>query len=105
MSNGADRPEGRGGVPDPLHRAKETVAETLLHLRTEAKLSQKEAAERAGISQGHWCKLENGKNLPNVGQLLRIQGLFGLDSVESFFGPSPSGRLARALKGPDEPTG
>jgi DNA-binding XRE family transcriptional regulator len=60
-------------------------------------LNQREAAKTAGISQGHWSKIENGRHDPSLAQVLRIQRLFGLDSVESFFGPSPTGRIGRGL--------
>jgi transcriptional regulator with XRE-family HTH domain len=57
-------------------------------------LSQDEAAERAGISQSHWSKVERGRVDPSLGQVLKIQIALNAPSVESFFGSFPTASLA-----------
>jgi len=44
-------------------------------------LNQEQVAERAGISQEHYCKVENGKGLPSLRALARIAAALGLESA------------------------
>lgn len=57
-------------------------------------LSQELAAERAGISQSHWSKVERGAVDPSLGQVLRIQMALNAPSVESFFGNFPTASVS-----------
>jgi len=41
-------------------------------LRIQKGLSQKEAAEKAGIKQNHWSYIETGKNQPSIKTLKKI---------------------------------
>lgn len=65
-------------------------------LRDERGLTQADAAEGAGLSQGHWSKIERGELDIRLSTLLRVQHALGLDFFESLFGVGPS---TRRLKG------
>jgi transcriptional regulator with XRE-family HTH domain len=60
--------------------------------RKELGLSQETAAERAGIGQSQWSKVERGASEPSISHVLRIQVALGAPSIESFFGDFPSAR-------------
>jgi DNA-binding XRE family transcriptional regulator len=78
---------------EPFLEARERLARKMIELRTDAKLSQRQAAADAGIKQATWWRLERRLHDPSLAQLLRIQRLFGLDSLDSFFGPGATARL------------
>jgi transcriptional regulator with XRE-family HTH domain len=61
-------------------------------------ISQEAAAERAGISQSHWSKIERGAVDPSIGQVLRIQTALNAGSVESFFGSFPTARIFESAR-------
>jgi transcriptional regulator with XRE-family HTH domain len=96
MNRPADAP--LAGLADaPL--AADLVAEALQHvgsrvrdLRKAHDLSQRDAARRAGLNQTRWHRVESGHG-PRLEDLLAIQHLFGVDSLETFFGPCPSRRF------------
>jgi hypothetical protein len=50
------------------------------------------AALCAGLNQTRWSRLESGDQ-PRLGDLLAIQHLFGVESLETFFGECPSRRI------------
>ena len=56
---------------------------TLKAARVNAGLSQKEAAERLGISNGTLCNWENGVSFPDAQQIALICELYGVsyDSI------------------------
>jgi transcriptional regulator with XRE-family HTH domain len=58
--------------------------------REKLDLTQREAANRAGISQSNWSKIERGLHDPSVGQALRIQFALGAESLEGMLGDQPS---------------
>ena len=49
-----------------------------------ARLTQSEAAERAGMSQQTWQKYESGKRSPGVKVLERIAGAIGIPPGDLF---------------------
>lgn len=57
------------------------------------------AAERAGLDDSYWGRLEQGRCDPTLTSLLRIQRAFGLDSIETLLGPTASAGFARSLEG------
>src|SRR5215203_3160146 len=57
-------------------------------LRREVKMSQTEASLRAGLDRRQWIRIEKGESAPRLESLLQIQCVFGLDSLESLFGPT-----------------
>jgi transcriptional regulator with XRE-family HTH domain len=77
---------------DLLAAALRHVGSSVRDLRLAHGLSQDEAAERAGLNQPRWSRIESGDG-PRLADLLAIQYLFGVDSVETFFGRYPSRRI------------
>jgi transcriptional regulator with XRE-family HTH domain len=69
-----------------------TVGARVRDLRRAHGLSQADAAARAGLNQTRWSRVEGGDQ-PRLGDLLAIQHLFGVDSLETFFGDYPSRRV------------
>jgi hypothetical protein len=55
---------------------------------------------RAGLNQTRWSRVESG-DAARLEDLLAIQHLFGVDSLETFFGPYPSRRMMEP--GPPSP--
>lgn len=78
---------------DLLIQAQRAVGDRLRLLRTRAGMSQRRAAGYAGMHQSEWSRLEAGEVDPRLSWLLRAQYLFGVESIESLFGPSPSRRV------------
>jgi transcriptional regulator with XRE-family HTH domain len=66
--------------------------------RQQRGFDQYEAAERAGISQAHWSKIERGEIDPSLAHALRIQAALDIPSIEIFFGGHPSGKLAASCQ-------
>jgi transcriptional regulator with XRE-family HTH domain len=69
------------------------VGRRVEELRERQGLRQQDAAEHAGMNQGHWSKLERGLLDLRLSTLLRVQRSLGLDFFESLFGEGPSRRL------------
>ena len=75
-----------------LSEALSRVGATVRDLRLRHGLSQQTAASRAGLSQKGWSRVEAGEG-SRLGDLLAIQYLFGVESLETFFGRQPSRQL------------
>lgn len=58
--------------------------------RVNAGYSQKEAAEKLGVSNATLCEWEKGNTFPNVQQVDRICKLYGLTYDDIIFLPSDS---------------
>jgi transcriptional regulator with XRE-family HTH domain len=78
--------------------AADLLAETLRHvgssvrdLRVDHELTQRDAARLAGMNQTRWHRVESGDG-PRLEDLLAIQHLFGVESLETFFGSFPTRR-------------
>jgi len=54
-----------------------TFGERLRSRRKKAKLTQAEAAGRAGIGQGHWSDIEAGRASPTLDTLSKITAAIG----------------------------
>jgi transcriptional regulator with XRE-family HTH domain len=78
------------------------LADQIRRLRRERGLTQDEVATYVGVSQATWSRVERNGAL-SVGQLLRLQELLEVDTLESFFGTLPSRQTPR-LGGPPGPT-
>lgn len=87
---------------DPLsehvERALAALSQRVALLRTEANLTQRQLAERAGWEQSNLSKFERGEHRPGIAVVRRLQYALGLDSVERLFGEiepvsTPSARL------------
>ena len=63
------------------------VKMTLEAARRNVKLTQKEAAERLGVSNGTLCNWENGVSFPNAPQIIKICELYGRSYDEIIFLP------------------
>lgn len=79
--------------PETLAEARRRLAQRMIELRGEAGLSQRQAADRAGIDQSNWGRMEAEKTSPRLDSLLKIQYAFGLDSLESLLGRLPAQEL------------
>lgn len=88
MNGPADAPL----AADLLAAALRHVGARVRDLRLAHELSQKDAAERAGLNQTRWSRVENGEGA-RLEDLLAIQNLFGVESLETFFGAYPSRRI------------
>lgn len=90
-------PDGPSRLPDEsLEKARARLASRIRKLRERHDLSQAAAANRAGINEWDWQRLEAKATRPNVEALLRIQYAYGLRSLEDFFGETPTERLLRS---------
>lgn len=60
------------------------IGKTIVQLRKKHELSQRELAERAGITHSAISSIENGKVSPSVSSLQKIVNVFSL-SLSEFF--------------------
>jgi transcriptional regulator with XRE-family HTH domain len=90
MNRLADAPLTAELLAEALRR----VGSSVRDLREAHDLTQREAARRAGLNQTRWYRVESG-DTPRLEDLLAIQHLFGLDSLETFFGEYPSRRIMK----------
>lgn len=85
----------------PSRRLPEAIVKVIarrlkqLRLDQRPRLSQREAAERIGITQGALSQLEAGEKLPSLPTLLGMQQAYNLASLEQIFGDLPSRALMR----------
>jgi transcriptional regulator with XRE-family HTH domain len=94
-----EQPDG-GLAEELLVEARRTLGRRLRRLRIQRDLSQDDVARHALVSQPTWSRVEEGVGDPRVSELLRVQHLFGLESLEALFGPSPTQRLLSEWAGP-----
>ena len=59
-----------------------TLAEKILHLRTQLGLSQLELAEKLGVSRQSVSKWETGQSVPDLEKLIKLADLFGISVDE-----------------------
>jgi DNA-binding XRE family transcriptional regulator len=85
MNGSADTPL----AADLLAEALRHVGSSVRDLRVAHGLSQEQAARRAGLNQTRWSRLESGDGV-RLEDLLAIQHLFRVESLESFLGTFPS---------------
>lgn len=78
---------------DLLKAAQETVGRALRAHRKAHGLSQAAMGAYAGVHQTEWSRVETGEVDPRLSWLLQAQHLFGLESLETLFGPLPTRRL------------
>ncbi|HEU4619516.1 MAG TPA: helix-turn-helix transcriptional regulator [Gammaproteobacteria bacterium] len=58
-----------------------TVSEVLKAWRETEKITQAEAARRAGVSQPTWCDWESGKKLPRLDKIVDLVTLTGEEKL------------------------
>ena len=98
-----------GNPPDnaTMEAARVARAERMRALRSEAKMSQRTAAHRAGMDPRNWSRIERAELHPRLDSLLRIQFALGLQSIEALFGSQATGELIRSVRdttgGPTRP--
>ena len=63
------------------------VRDLVISARTAADLTQKQLAQRSGVSQANISKIENGNYHPSLSTLKRIAGALGKRLVVSFEDP------------------
>ena len=63
------------------------VRDLVISARNAADLTQKQVAQRAGVSQANISKIENGNYHPSLSTLKRIAGALGKRLVVSFEDP------------------
>ncbi|MBI2850302.1 MAG: helix-turn-helix transcriptional regulator [Chloroflexi bacterium] len=69
--------------------AKSIFALTLANARLKAGLTQKELAEKAGVSQAYIAKLEGGEANPTLGRIGSLLAVMGLSLVTDVTALSP----------------
>lgn len=47
-------------------------------------ISQKELAERCGITQSHLCDIEQGRNKPSIDVAVKIAKVLNIESIKFF---------------------
>ena len=63
------------------------VRDLVISARSTANLTQKQLAQRSGVSQSNISKIENGNYQPSLSTLKRIAGALGKRLVVSFEDP------------------
>ena len=63
------------------------VRDLVISARSAANLTQKQLAQRSGVSQANISKIENGNYQPSLSTLKRIAGALGKRLVVSFEDP------------------
>lgn len=66
-----------------------TLGQRLKHLRKKEKISQREFAKHAGISQGNLSDMENDKYLPSITTVISIIEYYGFSAEWILFGIGP----------------
>lgn len=70
----------------------------LITARERAHLTQKQVAERLGITRSHYTKIEGGTRDPSFDVLQRICALLGTKPEELFTAPSSDGTSKTAVR-------
>lgn len=66
------KPDRSGNVP-ALAYASASLARKIIKARSDAGLTQRELARRAGISCENLCRIERGRHTPNVASIVKIE--------------------------------
>jgi ribosome-binding protein aMBF1 (putative translation factor) len=98
VSRVSDRNSYSSPDDSTLEEARRRLAERMVQLRTEAGMSQREAARRGGMNQRNWSRIEQKKLHPRLDSLLRIQYALHVDSLEGLFGPQATRDILRHHK-------
>ena len=61
------------------------MKEKLTHYRKKANLTQKQMAEKLGISESYYCQLENGNRRMSLNMALDISAILCVNPNEIFF--------------------
>lgn len=102
---GIDRDDLSVRLADHLVAQDEALLDQLIDLRHRANLSQKDVAERLGITQSAIAKFESGERDPRLSTLRRYALAVGasvthaVDSYKPYEGAQPATRLTSAQSG------
>ena len=72
------------GEPSPVYDIYEEIRESIVSLRREQHMTQKELAIKTGITQANLCNLEKGITRPTIDSLRRIADATGTRLVVEF---------------------
>lgn len=61
---------------------REVVRDNILSYRKSQRMTQTVAAQRAGVSQSHWARLEAGEMTPSLESLAKIANALGIHPDE-----------------------
>ena len=53
-------------------------------IREEQNMSQKELADKAGITQQFMCDIEHGRRKPSIDTAIKIAGVLNITDIKSF---------------------
>lgn len=59
-----------------------TIATNLSKIRKELRLTQKEAADKAGLNMNYYAKVERGESMPSVKTLKKLSKALGVTSTD-----------------------
>lgn len=74
------------------------IGRFLRELRKEKKLTQEQLAEMLNVSSRTVSRWETGTNMPDLGVLVALSDLYGVDIREIFNGERKSGKMENELK-------
>lgn len=81
----------------------ETIGKRIARLRRARELTQKEFAQRAGISWGYLRQLEAGRNVPGMDLCIKLADAFGITLDELIRGEAGPNALRAATSSTNEP--
>lgn len=90
MTQASDGNGAAQGLDLAVATAIKQVLARISEVRDESKMSQREAARRAGMDQRLWSRIEAGESPLRLEAMLRMQHALGLASLEQLLGPLPS---------------
>lgn len=96
-------PPGAPPSSDTLAAARKQLARRITELRNEARLSQRQAAARAGMDHRNWGRIEAEELNPRLDSLLKVQHALGVDTLEALLGPLPGRQLLDQADGTNQP--
>lgn len=86
------------GTPSPDIEGLRGLGARIAQLRSDRGWKQTELGRRAGLSPSRLSRLESGRAVPNLGELIRLRQALGADLEEIVFGGrAPSAESPRQL--------
>ena len=61
---------------------KKTISDNLSEIRGNLRLTQKEAAIKAGLNMNYYAKVERGESMPSVKTLKKLSDAFDVSSTD-----------------------
>jgi len=63
-------------------KIKRTIAQNLSEIRDKQHLTQKQAADKAGLNMNYYAKVERGESMPSVKTLKKLSDAFSVESTD-----------------------